>query len=323
VARNEPWKPGDILIYWDGALNQKRIRHVNLYVGPFAGSDIDGRLYPVERPADVVNASIDYRNRRGKEAGTFITGVDSEQCIARKFGRQHVQRLRHVELAAARRRPAVAPSRRRIESAEDHFAVPSGQLTFDVEGQEMRGPFFSRVPHVPGPTSGVTIGRGYDLKLKRRARVLADMEQAGISRELAERFAGAIGKRGNDAKDYIESELVGVEITPAQQEELFLSAYADLERDVIRICNKADVVRIYGRTDWETLHPAIRDVTVDLRYRGDYRSSARKRIQKTIAQNDLSGFAAELDDENFWRIDLGVPRDRFERRREYLRRASG
>jgi len=49
-----------------------------------------------------------------------------------------------------------------------------GGLTFDAEGQERRGRYFSRVAHVPGPWSGVTIGRGYDLKYRKADEVVND-----------------------------------------------------------------------------------------------------------------------------------------------------
>jgi len=43
--------------------------------------------------------------------------------------------------------------------------VPArGRLTFDAEGQE-GGPWHSRHFHVPGATSGLIIGRSYDLRI--------------------------------------------------------------------------------------------------------------------------------------------------------------
>lgn len=40
-------------------------------------------------------------------------------------------------------------------------------MTFDQEGLENPGKkYHSRVPHVPSSSSGVTIGRGYDMKYK-------------------------------------------------------------------------------------------------------------------------------------------------------------
>jgi len=45
-------------------------------------------------------------------------------------------------------------------AAEDKLRVPRGQLTFDAEGLDVPGRFFSRVLHVPSGASGVTLGRG-------------------------------------------------------------------------------------------------------------------------------------------------------------------
>ena len=57
-------------------------------------------------------------------------------------------------------------------SSANQFTVPNGQLTFDSEGLECPNLsdkcklYHSRIPHVPSEQSGVTIGRGYDLKRK-------------------------------------------------------------------------------------------------------------------------------------------------------------
>jgi hypothetical protein len=48
---------------------------------------------------------------------------------------------------------------------KNHFIVERGQITFDLEGLESPGSrYHSRKAHHPTPISGVTIGRGYDLK---------------------------------------------------------------------------------------------------------------------------------------------------------------
>ena len=58
-----------------------------------------------------------------------------------------------------------------VESDDNYLKwlkVPYGQLTFDVEGNDIEDSskaghrYFSRVVHWPGGASGVTIGRGYD-----------------------------------------------------------------------------------------------------------------------------------------------------------------
>ena len=51
--------------------------------------------------------------------------------------------------------------------------VESGQVTFDAEGNDIESSrYFSRVIHWPGNTeSGVTIGRGYDMGNRTKAKL--------------------------------------------------------------------------------------------------------------------------------------------------------
>ena len=202
------------------------------------------------------------------------------------------------------------------------FKVLCGQLTFDAEGLETRGRFFSRVTHVPGPWSGVTIGRGYDMKERSENEIRADLMTAGVSEETAGRFAQARGLKGERARKFIREErLRQIEITPQQQKKLFVITYKELEGDVIRICTKADVVHKYGGLEWNDLHGAIRDVLVDLRYRGDYTGATREVVQPPAVRNDLAAFTEALSKRSYW-VDLrGVPRNRYNRRRKYLQNA--
>jgi hypothetical protein len=146
-----------------------------------------------------------------------------------------------------------------------------------------------------------------------------DLVTAGVSDEVAMRLSGAAGLIGVSAIAYIlDNRLDALEITPAQQRELFGRVYAELEADVIRICGKVDVVQRYGRTDWHNLHPKIRDVVVDLRYRGDYTPTTRRRVQPLIVANDLDGMRKLMAESAYWCSTHGVPRDRFKRRHDYL-----
>lgn len=81
------------------------------------------------------------------------------------------------------------------------------------------------------------------------------------------------------------------------------------------------MVKAYGKTDWARLNSAIKDVVVDLRYRGDYTPRTRRKIQRAIAANDLKKFTVLMSDRNFWVNQIGVPKNRFERRKNYLVRA--
>ena len=88
-----------------------------------------------------------------------------------------------------------------------------------------------------------------------------------------------------------------------------------MAEDVKRIVNKDDVVAAYGRTDWNTLCPAIKDILVDLRYRGDFTPLARGLIQRAVSSNDLENITGLMSNKKLWE---GVPQDRFDRRKEFL-----
>lgn len=101
VNETENWEPGDILIYWNGNLNENRIKHVNLYVGPFAGMDIDGVHYPADDPCDVVDASLDTKcTKCNIRRGTRILGGKKDNYLDWEKNKliEHYVRLRHVEL---------------------------------------------------------------------------------------------------------------------------------------------------------------------------------------------------------------------------------
>src|SRR5687767_6789147 len=72
-----------------------------------------------------------------------------------------------------------------------------GIVTFESEGVESPGgKFHSRVLHVPGEASGVTIGRGYDMKLKSRAKIEQELAEARVPRADAKEIAKAAGLFG-------------------------------------------------------------------------------------------------------------------------------
>jgi len=208
--------------------------------------------------------------------------------------------------------------RKAADAHADSFKVDQGQLTFDAEGTE-GGRYHTRTIHWPGGVSGVTIGRGYDLGQHTREQIVRDMVAAGISKADAQKFAEAAGLKGAAAQKFVNDNKAGMpEISPEQQEKLFEITYNSYAANAERISNKKDVKEKYGETDWDGLHPAIRDIVVDLLYRGDYTSRSRQLIQSLIADNDLKGLYAVMADRSNWK---SVPKDRFDRRVRYLEQA--
>jgi len=189
-----------------------------------------------------------------------------------------------------------------------------GLLTFEAEGHE-GGPYHSRKLHVPSDFSGVTIGRGYDCKTKTTARIVLDLRHSGISKDKADVIGKCSGLKGQAAKDFIEHKnLEDFEITQSQQVKLFELVYASILEETKRLCTKDDVTEAYGRCNWDALNPVIREILIDLRFRGDYTPSARRLIQKTVSENDLAGFVAAMVDRSNW---VNVPLNRFELRKRY------
>jgi hypothetical protein len=197
--------------------------------------------------------------------------------------------------------------------------MPSiGRLTFEAEGQE-GGPFHSRRLHVPTANSGLTIGRGYDMKLRSKSEIRDDLLAAGLEAAMATLISQAAGLRGEQAEEFIEeNQLEDFEITSDAQLKLFEIEYERQAKDTQRLATKSDVTHAYGEVNWEALHPVIKEVLVDLRFRGDYTPSCRRFLQVHVAQNDLERFAKEIAEKSRW---PNVPADRFERRKGYCANA--
>lgn len=192
-----------------------------------------------------------------------------------------------------------------------------GIVTFESEGLEQPGsPFHSRVFHVPTASSGLTIGRGYDMKLKSKEKIVADLTKAGVAPADAQKISAAAGLAGSAAKNFIASHgLQNFSISQETQVKLFEISYADEEAEVKRISAKPDCVSKYGSVDWNKVHPAIRDIVVDLKFRGDYTPATRGFVQKLLATNDLAGMKTVMAAQAKW---SGVPGDRFNRRKAFI-----
>jgi hypothetical protein len=203
------------------------------------------------------------------------------------------------------------------------LTVPYGQLTFDVEGNDIEDElnplyrYFSRVAHWPGGASGVTIGRGYDLG--QRPNPIKDLSAAGIEEPLLSWLSGAKGLKGGAAKNYISDAPADIrkkKITRKQQYELFLPVYEHMKKEVIRISNINTVRGSYGTLNWSAVDGKIQDILIDLIYRGDYGTNARTFIQKPFVENNFSAIKEIISSKNYWAT---VPDDRFKRRAEFLK----
>jgi hypothetical protein len=190
-----------------------------------------------------------------------------------------------------------------------------GLLTWESEGTE-GGTYHSRKLHVPSNSSGLTLGRGYDMKERKAAGIIEDLCASDVSVADATTLSKAEKLSGQGARDFIvTNKLEKFEISKLGQRLLFDRSYAAMKADVKRICEKVEVVDKYGAFDWKNLDPAIVQLLVDLRFRGDYFGETRKFLQPLVVKNDLVGLAAAMKMAGNW---TNVPKDRFKRRNEFL-----
>ena len=159
------------------------------------------------------------------------------------------------------------------------LSVRQGQLTFDAEGvdyitavepfRQRRYPNFSRILQWP-PTasSGVTLGRGYDMGSRSMGEIFITLRQAGIEEYKAVICSKSAHVKGPEAGRFVKvyGPLVG-EITHQQQIRLFELAYQVKLNEAKNLYRR--VTRHFiNAPQWELLDQKIRDVIVDIFYQG-------------------------------------------------------
>jgi hypothetical protein len=94
----------------------------------------------------------------------------------------------------------------------------------------------STKPHHPTPTSGVTIGLGYDMKQKTAKEIKDTLMEAGVEEQDAMTLSQAAGLSGEEATKFVEQNK-NLQLTDAQQNKLFTKVFADsiiqTEKDLI------------------------------------------------------------------------------------------
>jgi len=77
-----------------------------------------------------------------------------------------------------------------------------GEVTWKSEGTE-GGKHHSRRLHVPTDSSGLTLGRGYDMGKRSAADIVSDLTRAGVVLKDAQTLSGAAGLTGDEARQFI------------------------------------------------------------------------------------------------------------------------
>jgi hypothetical protein len=85
----EPALPGDVFVYGHGDFSRDRGYHVNLYVGPFSGTDTSGRTYRPDQKLDVVDTNMGDPENKPFPLNLILT---------RRRGFELVRRVRLLQL---------------------------------------------------------------------------------------------------------------------------------------------------------------------------------------------------------------------------------
>lgn len=214
------------------------------------------------------------------------------------------------------------------------LTVPFGQLTFNSEGNDKEESiYFSRRPHVPNNNgvvvgiSGVTFGRGLDLGQQSRAYINSlflelEKDAEPLSDSLKEWLLGSVGKQGALALAYcneINNKVPKNEqlLTRKQQHFLFKAVYKH-QYEVTKhvLANGVDIDDVRITADLDYFEQKIQDVLVDLTFRGDNAPRTRRYFIKDLNES-RQAFINNLSNTH-WRTAFGVPRERFDARKDYL-----
>lgn len=179
--------------------------------------------------------------------------------------------------------------------------VREGQITFDAEGvdyitavapfrQPQRMPSFSRILHWPGTVSGVTIGRGYDMKNRSAGQIQTEMRLAGIEEYKAVICSKAAHLAGREASNFVKDygPLVG-EITHLQQIRLFETIYPDYVKlsEYYYKTYTTGKHAIVDAVPWNNMNKQVKEVFVDIAYQG---VENIKTLTACVAKNNKSKF---------------------------------
>jgi len=167
--------------------------------------------------------------------------------------------------------------------------VNEGQVTFDSEGidyitsvepfRQQSYPSFSRILHWPPKfSSGVTLGRGYDMGSRSAGEIYSTLMQAGIEEYKAVICSKASHLKGRQAGQFVKvyGLLIG-EITHSQQIRLFEIVYRE-KLNYAKGVYSRNSRHVPDALPWFKVDKIIRDVFVDTIYQGNRTAPEMVRI---------------------------------------------
>jgi hypothetical protein len=92
------------------------------------------------------------------------------------------------------------------------------------------------------------------MRRKTQSTITKDFATAGISTTNSNDLKKAADSFGASAEQFIiDNDLLDFQVSSEQQLKLFKISYDAEAKEVKRICNKTDVVNLYGKTEWTSL----------------------------------------------------------------------
>ncbi|MBT0721473.1 peptidoglycan-binding protein [Rosenbergiella collisarenosi] len=158
--------------------------------------------------------------------------------------------------------------------------VSEGQMTFDAEGldyitaitpfRQRYYPSFSRILHWPSKfSSGVTLGRGYDMGNRTSGEIFSTLRQAGIEEYKAVICSKASYLKGRQAEQFVRvyGNLIG-EITHSQQIKIFEMVYREKINYAKGVYSR-NSRHVTNALTWYQIDRGIHDVFIDTLYQGN------------------------------------------------------
>jgi len=183
------------------------------------------------------------------------------------------------------RTPSVTPGGK--AGSKGTLEVVRGELTALGEGSDAQTKFI----HWPNTaSSGVTLGKGYDIGSRSATQVIEELTAAGMTKTKAKKIANGAGLKGERANAFVKQSKNDIgEISLDVQRRLLasmLQVYSDQAQSIATSTtptkkntnargreikgNKPQGTYRMTTTQWDTLHPAMIEFLTDLKYQGGY-----------------------------------------------------
>lgn len=178
-----------------------------------------------------------------------------------------------------------------VQRKEDDLTIKAGSVALYGEGDMKTIKYI----HWPGTSSsGVTLGKGYDMGARTAAAITADLTNAGVPADKATAIAAAAGKTGSDANDFVTENKASIgPISDDAVINLFQVEWNKQRAIAKNVATNTSAQKDGGghytnargreikdgkeagtyvmtAEEWDSMHPALIDFITDLKFHGGY-----------------------------------------------------